>query len=1503
MPLRRLKAKLHLRSGRRTTEITSHGPPTPQDPVQDNKGSALVNIEIPSEVSPKVESETSGHGKEDVSALSTAWNVSVRKLWNIAYEQVKRDEPELVQRYEADLQRTYNVQLRRDLAAPVLDVISLASAYIGGAASSNPYTALAWSGVSLLLPLLLNPCEQAESLQAGISYIATLVSQSRMWEDLYERRYEADSGVQALSPTSHAEYKASLGDLYVSILKYQITSYDYYTRKSAFRLGLDMIKWNDWESLLGEIREAERVFTAVSTTWRDMKYDEECQLAKKRHAESLERWEAIGSGVTGLREAVAAALADKQRTKLLEWLCDVDPSVIYNIAREKHKEGTGEWLVNTGCGKTVLSSTVIKNLRNKYDAFPDTALAYFYFSFADTQKQKVQSMASSLLRQLCCRRPDTPRPIQDLAQFKERGERPDLKSLEAALAATARGFKMVHIILDGLDECPALDGQRKRLLDSLRRIMAILPDCVHLLFTSRKEPDIEASLRPLIVPPARQDIDLSGNREEIDGDIWVYIESTLESEEFDDWPETLKVEVGKQLLKKADGMMQYVACQFDSLRKLSSVASVRDALGKLPVGLDATYERFLLAIDPDVQEQTINVLKFLCIDNSSWCRKLDVLAEVFAFRLHPDGTLDPKSQPLFTPRSVLKHLGSLVVVWQETYQSMSVRFSHFSIKEYLTSSRILQTPAKRWGFSEQDARCYVALVSLTYMLDVEFVEGWGPERSLLDDPWPALWDFTYHFDWLRAIESVPVASWPAELASALKRAFAPGSRTMWEISALAGEWRNSRDLIGLQKIIMEFKEDGLFAESIGSDPLRLAALLGFPGLTEFCLSIHEYLTQEALDAALQVAAYAGRREVVELLLDRGANANCCGPLMVGPPLMRALLGFERWVPVPRFWRASPEPRMLYLKGTQELLELLIDRGADVNATAKLTKADRLNMEATYDHIQWAPSPLSFAAVNGHEGWVQYLLDRGAAVCMDGICGVAAAAESNCIPILQLLLAKDTDSTVEDVNRYGGDDYGYPLTAAAEAMDGYAVMMLLEKGAKVNARDAWFGTPLHAACGSLITHEDWKGPKTRVVRCLLEHGADPNAFGQLGTPLQAACATSFIPLTDELEQEDKVDPIVLALLDQGADVNAPGGLYGSPLQAAAIGANYETFAELLRRGAAPNAIGGKYGTALQAAAWKGSLDKVKLLLDQGVDVNVQAGQYDSALRACLEPVPNMQGWTVRKWIGIHPTLLRMVPERLNTVHRMRPWSFTKRRLSIAHMLLEKGAAMDTAGHAAAMMLEPDEYLERSWRPWREMIDLFLERGFDINDTRGDPERSPTMLHGAFCTGEGFLNEDVIKYLLYRGAEPNRSVGRYGPPLAAFCALPGFLPGNMPAIHESLRKLLDICPTFDLNAQGGKFGCALQAAAYSGYEFAVRILLERGAEPDMKCGNYRSALNAAVVRGHWGIVEILLEAGARPDCLDHSEPDEDWLRQVGEGDGQGAVDRYRKFWNRQKEKSGR
>lgn len=163
-------------------------------------------------------------------------------------------------------------------------------------------------------------------------------------------------------------------------------------------------------------------------------------------------------------------------------------------------------------------------------------------------------MLASVLKQIHARRPDTPEPVQRLGEYRARGERPDTETLEAAVLATTHGFSETFVVIDALDECPTIMGERGKLLTSLCRIIAAMPDNLHILCTSRAEPDILAVMSTILSQPSRAEIDLTIYRDNVNRDVDLYIDKTFASATYSSWPNDLKEEAKKSLLRNADGM-------------------------------------------------------------------------------------------------------------------------------------------------------------------------------------------------------------------------------------------------------------------------------------------------------------------------------------------------------------------------------------------------------------------------------------------------------------------------------------------------------------------------------------------------------------------------------------------------------------------------------------------------------------------------------------------------------------------------------------------------------------------------------------------------------------------------------------------------------------------------------------------------------------------------------------------------------------------------------------
>jgi ankyrin repeat protein len=601
----------------------------------------------------------------------------------------------------------------------------------------------------------------------------------------------------------------------------------------------------------------------------------------------------------------------------------------------------------------------------------------------------------------------------------------------------------------------------------------------------------------------------------------------------------------------------------------------------------------------------------------------------------------------------------------------------------------------------------------------------------------------------------------------------------------------------------------------------------------------------------------------------------------------------------------------------QVAKLLIDNGADVNIRACTGIG---NTWAT-EREQEPQSLLYHCAYSGHMPMAKLLLQNGAAVNVNwqaGQCGNALQMASckGRIEMVQLLLDHGAE-----VNAQGGY-HGTALNAVCNrffSTDAIPVVrLLLEHGADVNAEGGRFGSALQAACVENPT----------VVQLLLEHGADVNArSGKYRTALQAACVHN--------------PTIVQFLLDRGADINAEGGEFGTALQAACV-CNPTIVHLLLERGADINAEGGKFGTALQAASYHCNQDLVQLLLDSGANVNATGGRYGTALQAALcsfdrDLVQLLvdRGADVNANGGLYGSCLQIACG--NGYAPAHEGSIEIIRTLLQHgadPLMHRGQYPSSFHSAAVYDLSFDLpiYFHVTKSPFQvdTLLQLLLEHGAELNLV---DDKQGTALHYVLSLvqdsslqhrwQDGFETWWIgrIRFLLTHGADANLNVGEHGSPLHVACAiqydcesLPTYLDENYKQLGERIDKrgvimnlmtkgaetLLNKCHDIDINAHGGIFGTALQAAAYSGQAKTVQLLLRRKDHIicNERCGKYGSALNAAVIRAHWDIVDALLEAGAKPDCYMLQEPDEEFLARIREEHGWAAEERYKKFWEVEK-----
>jgi ankyrin repeat protein len=270
--------------------------------------------------------------------------------------------------------------------------------------------------------------------------------------------------------------------------------------------------------------------------------------------------------------------------------------------------------------------------------------------------------------------------------------------------------------------------------------------------------------------------------------------------------------------------------------------------------------------------------------------------------------------------------------------------------------------------------------------------------------------------------------------------------------------------------------------------------------------------------ALGAAALWGQREIVDLLLEKGADVNRTDMEGGRTPLHQALIG-----------------------GEGEIAERLLQAGAG---------ADPRTLAGF--------SPLMYASIFNLSGLASKLIEQGADVnarTNDGETALIFAAQCGSLEAAQLLAAAGADLNAQKNNGWTA------LMSALDDEHGDVARRLMELGADVG---------LMSEKGWSALMEVIEAGDEEMVRALVEKGADVNSK----TP-----ESGWTPLLHALSLEGR-DGISLALIEAGADVKA-------------------------------KLAGGT--TSLMLAASNASADIVRLLLEKGVDVTARNEDKRTALK--------------------------------------------------------------------------------------------------------------------------------------------------------------------------------------------------------------------------------------------------------------------------------------------------
>ncbi|KAN0139487.1 hypothetical protein V8E53_002988 [Lactarius tabidus] len=430
---------------------------------------------------------------------------------------------------------------------------------------------------------------------------------------------------------------------------------------------------------------------------------------------------------------------------LRSWLSPADPSTNHNIARKAQHNGTAAWLFQgqiiikwksigsllwihgkPGSGKSVICSSVIHDIMAVCET-GSAIMAYFYFDFKDLKKQTCRDLLLSLISQLSTRSSPCCGILHRVYEAHEKGARqPSDDTLKECLKQMLRlpGQRPIFIVLDALDECPDSSGlppPRTEVLQLVKELVDLRLRGLYICATSRPEVDIRIVLEPLAFRSVSLH-DESGQKADIADYVRSVVNSPL-STAMKRWRTDDKNMVIETLTERADGMFRWVYCQLDALQHCFP-PNLRQYLNELPETLDETYERILKGINKAQKDNAHRLLQ--CLTVAVRPLLVEELAELLAFDFQattPGGVPTLKEDWRWDDEeeAVLSTCSSLIIIITRG-DSRVVQFSHFSVKEFLTSSRLTRSPhgeVSRFHIDLEPAHTVMAQACLATLLRLD----------------------------------------------------------------------------------------------------------------------------------------------------------------------------------------------------------------------------------------------------------------------------------------------------------------------------------------------------------------------------------------------------------------------------------------------------------------------------------------------------------------------------------------------------------------------------------------------------------------------------------------------------------------------------------------------------------------------------------------------------------------------------------------------------------------
>src|SRR5713226_4746333 len=450
---------------------------------------------------------------------------------------------------------------------------------------------------------------------------------------------------------------------------------------------------------------------------------------------------------------------------------------------------------------------------------------------------------------------------------------------------------------------------------------------------------------------------------------------------------------------------RWAVCQVDRLCR-TFPASIRNVLDDLPESLDETYDRTLMGIDKEKREYAQRL--FRCLVVSIRPLRVEELAEVFAVRL-PNAappTFNAAWRPDNAEEAVMSACSSLISIIDKEGHKV-VQFSHFSVKEYLTSDRLARAEERLsfYHILPEPAHTILAHISLSVLLRLDD----KIDRNAITHFPLARYAARY---WVDHAKFGDVSS---RIQEVMERLFDPSkphfASWVW-LYDIDRYWTKPMSTIQPTQ-----------PEAV---PIYYASLCGFRGLVEHLIAAHssDVDTRGGFHTTpLHAASVKGHPGVASLLVKHGADPNCRDDLGRVP-----------------LHRISQGGKLVREESLHEVARLLVNSVDDVAATD-----------------DEGDTPLHAAARCGYRDIAELLLESGASLDVrndSGATPLYTACNSGQLDVSRFLIDRGSDinSRIKnDRTLLQSASYGGHLDIA---------LLLLNYGIDVSAHTKGCWTALH-----------------------------------------------------------------------------------------------------------------------------------------------------------------------------------------------------------------------------------------------------------------------------------------------------------------------------------------------------------------------------------------------------------------------------------------------------------